>query len=326
MPRRSPKTKAVVNPAAGGGRAQAQWAALAETLENEAGDALPDSVVHTASPRGATRLTREALRQGYDRILAVGGDGTLGEVVNGFWGKDGRLINSDAVLVPIACGTAGDFARSTAVAEPAASPAARAEALVTGHARRIDAAKVTYTTPEGESQTRYFLNVASFGMGGAVVRRVHQSKLSTWMGGEIAFFCAIAQVMFRYQYRPVELRVDGETVGAWRVRSVAVANGRYFGGGLEVAPRARLDDGLLDVTVLGDFSWLRFGSYMRRLYAGTPLSLPKAHAFRGRRIRVVPLSSPNASSENGLLEADGEAIGRLPATFEVLPDVLRVQC
>ena len=321
MPGRSFKTKVIVNPVAGSGRAGRQWPALKRALEDTAEAPLLGDVAHTQRPHAATRLTREALRSGCDRILAVGGDGTLGEVVSGFWEEDGRRINPDAVLTPVACGTAGDFARTVGD---------HTGPLSERRVRTVDVGRVSYTTAEGETRTRHFLNVASFGMGGAVTRRVHQSRLPSWLGGQVTFFLTIAQVFLSYRCRRVALHIDGEDVGTYRVYAVAVANGRYFGGGLEVAPRAAPDDGLLDVVVIGNVSRLRFLQYMRHLYVGTHRTLPQVHTFRGKCIRARPLPDGDGASglheAQGSLEADGEPLGGLPATFEVLPRALQVQC
>jgi diacylglycerol kinase family enzyme len=125
--------------------------------------------------------------------------------------------------------------------------------------------------------------------------------------------------MLRYRNTPVALAVDGRPVGRYRVRSVAVANGRFFGSGLKVAPHARPNDGKLDTVVVGDLSRTGFVRHIGKLYAGTHLALDEVHAFRGRTVTAT-------SDEEVRLDIDGEPIGRLPATFEVRPAALRVLC
>lgn len=307
--------RAIVNPAAGRGRAGARWPALRRAL----GSRLAGEAAFTTAPGEVSGLAREALRSGCERLLVVGGDGTFSEAINGFFGTDGQPVNPEAVLVPVTCGTGGDFCRTAGTPIlKARGTAALARHLVRSEdVQAIDVGRVIYTRGDGGRQGRYFLNVASLGMGAAVDRRVRQSPLPAWLGGRATFFVAIAQVMLHYRNAPVMLEVDGRPVGKVRVRSVAVANGRFFGSGLEVAPQARLDDGHLDVVVLGDFSASAFVRHIGKLYAGTHLALEKVHLFRGRSISA---SSPKEVD----LDIDGEPIGRLPATFEVVPRALRI--
>jgi YegS/Rv2252/BmrU family lipid kinase len=321
------RTRAIVNPAADGGDAPRKWTRLQRRLEAAGDGARRFETRHTSTPRHATRLTRQALRDGCDRILAVGGDGTFGEVVDGFFAEDGGPpINPEAVFTPVACGTGEDFRRTTgAPGEPVAAVAHR---LRRADVRRVDVGRACFTTDADRTdadrtdadrrRTRHFLNVASLGMGADVSRRVHASNAPAWVSGRLRFLWAIVRVIRDYRCRPVTLTVDGQPAGCYRMRSLAVANGRFYGGGLEIAPRAALDDGRLDAIVVGDFSLIRFPHYMRKLYAGAHLPLDKVAAFRGETLTA---ESPDVVP----LDLDGEPVGRLPATFEVLPGVLHLQ-
>lgn len=313
MPTARSSTVVILNPQAGGGRAARRWPALRAALDAAVG---PYTLHRTQGPNEATRHARAALRRGVDRVVAVGGDGTLNEVVNGFFADDAP-VHPAAVLVPISCGTGGDFRRS--LGAPAA-PEAAAQALLQPRTRRVDVGRLQYTTAAGREAVRYFLNVASFGMSGAVDRAVHALPPRARASGRLAYLAAILHTLIRYRNQPVALAVDDAPVYTGPVRNVAVANGRFFGGGLPIAPEAWIDDGLLEVVVLGDLPRRAVLRHAGRFYAGTHLALDGVHAFRGRRVTAQPRTPTPV-----LLDVDGEAMGRLPATFTICPRALRIQ-
>lgn len=306
-------TVVIINPQAGGGRTRRLWPTLRDTLDTTLGTY---ATRWTRRPGEATEHARAALHDGYNRIVAVGGDGTLNEVANGFF-EDGAHIQSEAVLVPISCGTGSDFRRSLDAALP---PEAAVRALLRDRFRTIDVGHLQYTDEDGRSASRYFVNIASFGMGGAVDRVVQSLPAKAQLGGRLAYLYAILHTLVRYTNPPVDLSVDGTPRGTFRIRNVAVANGRYFGGGLPMAPRARLDDGQFDVVVLGDLSRRALLRHARRFYAGTHTTLKQVSTFRGRRITATPHTDAPVR-----LDVDGEPLGRLPATFEIIPHALRIQ-
>ncbi len=306
-------TRVIVNPAAGGGRVRQVWPQLHQQIEQQIG---AFSFAFTNGPNHATALTRRALNGPYQRIIAIGGDGTLNEVVNGFF-RDGALLRPDAVLVPVACGTAGDFRRTLGRSTPL--PDFRAQRLQT-----VDVGRITYTdaTEEAAKQPaqRHFINIASFGMGGMVDAVVRDLPLKSLLGGRLAYLYAILHTLVRYRNATIELHIDGTDYGRYTIRNIAIANGRYFGGGLPIAPHASLQDGLLTIIIIKDMSRIDFIRHARRFYAGRHLELDAVSAFQGRHIEARPTSAPPV-----LLDVDGEPLGRLPATFEVLPQALTIQ-
>lgn len=311
-------TKVIVNPRAGGGRAGRRWPSLRQQLETLVG---AFSFAITDHPGHATALTRRALRGPYTRIVAVGGDGTLNEVVNGFF-EAGHPLRPEALLVPITCGTGGDFRRSLGVPD---AEVGTPSALARDRSRVIDVGTLTYTDDDGTSTTRHFINIASFGMGGAVDQTVQRVPFrpvlgGTALGGPLSYLYAIVLALIRYRNQPVELQIDGASKGIFTIRNVAVANGRYFGGGLQIAPHAALDDGVFDVVVLGDLSRTDLLRHARRFYEGTHEQLDAVTTFRGRSITAIPHTSSPV-----LLDVDGEPLGHLPATFEIVPRALRIQ-
>jgi len=306
-------TVVILNPRAGGGRTDRLWPTLRRALDATVGS----YIVHrTQQPQDATSLTRAALRRGAGRIVAIGGDGTLNEAANGFF-DDGAPIHPEAVLAPISCGTGSDFRRSL---NAPADPAHAIRALLQDRVRTVDVGQLWYTTASGERAARVFLNIASFGMGGAVDRVVHALPGKAQLGGQAAYLYAILHTLAHYRNQPVTLHVDDEPVFSGPIRVVAVANGRSFGGGLPIAPDAQLDDGLFDIVVLGDLSRRILIRHIKHFYAGTHLTLDDATAFRGRCVTAVPETDAPV-----LLDVDGEPMGQLPASFALRPRALRIQ-
>lgn len=305
-----PGTVLVVNPQSAGGKTERRWPELRATIQ-EAYGAFEERFTRAAGD--ATRLTREALQGGADLVVAVGGDGTINEVVNGFFDDQGP-IRPEASFGIVPAGTGGDFIKTLNVPRDTATAAAALKSAP----RAIDVGRLRYVGDDGRPALRHFINIASFGIGGLVDRYVNQSSKA--LGGKISFAIATLKAGAAYKNPSVRLVLDGGTPKEGRIYNVAVANGRYFGGGMKVAPDAALDDGLFDVVTLGDFN---FGDLILRgldIYSGKHLRNPKVSVHRARRVEATC-----ADGVEVLLDVDGEAPGRLPATFELLPGALKVR-
>jgi YegS/Rv2252/BmrU family lipid kinase len=302
------KTLVVVNPHSANGSTGRSWRRLGAALRDTLGDY---EERFTGGAQDATRIARDGLLAGAERVIAVGGDGTTNEVVNGFF-QAGRLINPGAVLGFMPRGTGGDFRKSLGIGK-------RLEeclpVLSSGHTRACDVGLATFVGPSGEPVRRYFINITSFGLGGLVDDRVNHSTKA--FGGKTSFLLGTLKAMLAYRNKPVRLRVDDTFDEALTINNVAVANGQYFGGGMWVAPHATIDDGLFDVIVLGNMSRLEMLTQGTRIYKGTHLALPKVLELRGRRVEAT-------SDEEVLIDMDGEQPGRLPIAFEMLPSALRL--
>jgi diacylglycerol kinase family enzyme len=188
--------------------------------------------------------------------------------------------------------------------------------LARGHRRTVDVGRLDYTGPDGKGGgVRYFLNIASFGLSGVTDRYANQSKKR--FGGKISFFAATARAMLAYDNQRVRLIFDEKPADAvdMTISTVAVANGRYFGGGMFIAPDAELDDGFFDVVALGDMGMSDFVFKSRRLYDGSHLTMDKVSHRRAKVVRAEP-ASPGQKVE---LDVDGETPGVLPATFRIVP-------
>jgi YegS/Rv2252/BmrU family lipid kinase len=304
----APRTVVVVNPNSQGGKLGKRWREVAETL----GRAFPFDEVMTTGQGDATRLTREALKAGAERIVAIGGDGTVNEVVNGFF-ENGEPVAPEASFALIPFGTGGDFRRTlvlpTSIAEAAAVIAANKR-------KKIDVGKLSFVASDGSQATRIFANIASFGVSGVVDRMVNESGKK--LGGRLSFFLASARATWSYKNQRVQLVLDGKDRVEATINTVAVANGKYFGGGMKVAPSAELDDGTFEVICIGDLGFGELLTSGRKLYSGTHLSMEKVTARRARVVEAEPVD-PGSVVE---LDVDGEAPGRLPARFEVVPAAL----
>jgi YegS/Rv2252/BmrU family lipid kinase len=300
------KTVVIVNPRSQGGAAGKNWSFLADRIRRE----VPFEDAMTAAPGDATRLTREALRAGADRVVALGGDGTINEVMNGFF-EDGKPVAPAAAMGILPYGTGGDFRKTVHISKDLD---AAVHTLARDQRRTIDVGRLEHATG-----SRMFVNIASFGMSAVVDHLVNESKKRF---GKLSFLIASTRGMFRYSNQRVRITFDGVAADSLEmtINTVAVANGQYFGGGMHVAPEAEVDDGFFDVVALGDMSRLTMMTSSRRLYAGTHLSMKDVSHRRAKKVYAEPVEA-GAVVE---IDCDGETPGRLPATFTLLPKSLNL--
>jgi YegS/Rv2252/BmrU family lipid kinase len=296
----------IANPASAAGRTRRALPRLAPKLRAAIG---AYELVWTRGPRDAERLAREAVRAGVDRLVVAGGDGTAAEVVSGLMGAS---LGAYAEIAFLPLGTGADFHRTLDIPR---DPDAAIAALAPGKGRRIDVGCVRYVEGDGSERSAYFLNVASAGLSGVVTRHVRGSKA---LGARMAFLIGTLAGLVTFRPPSMRLRVDGAEVFQGGVALAAVANGRYFGGGMHVAPEARPDDGLLDLVVIPALPEHVLVWHLPKLYQGTHLSVPGVALFRGRRVELEPIGEP------ALGEVDGEPVARLPMTVEVRPGALQV--
>jgi YegS/Rv2252/BmrU family lipid kinase len=299
----------VVNPNAGKGRARRVWPAIAGGLARVLG---PFETATTRASGDAIALVRSARAEGARCFVAVGGDGTISEAVNGLCDGTGPP-GADVTFGAVACGTGNDLARMFGVEPGVEGSLAR---LAEGRQRRIDLGRIDFTGHDGRDASRWFINIASFGLSGAVNDAMSRARATRLLGGSAAFFLHSYREMRRFEGRRVLLALDDAEPAEAFISIVAVANCRYFAGGMKVAPHADPADGRFDIVVLRQKP--RIGlMQMRLVYSGAHLSLPAVHTMQGRRLSVRPLDGLTV-----LLDVDGEAPGRLPATFTVVPGAL----
>lgn len=298
----------VVNPRSANGATGRSWPSLAEKFRSRIGEF---GALFTSRPMEAAALTRRALKDGADVVVAVGGDGTTNEVVNGFF-EDGAVVREGAALAVFPRGTGGDFPKTFRWNTSVESTAARLAAL---RLAPLDVGSLTYVAHDGTPAQRYFVNIASCGSSGLVDRYANEGSKA--LGGKLSFLVASTRGMLAYEDRRCRIRFDG---GAWEehdVTCLAVANGQFFGGGMWVAPHARPDDGTFGVTIWSGFGISDFVLHSRKIYDGRHVKLKGTTT---RDAKVVEATSEHEV----LLDVDGEAPGRLPAKWEVLPGAIRV--
>lgn len=299
----------VVNPHAGAGRAEKRVPALTKAL-HEAGATF--DIARTSGPGDATTIVREALQRGVRGVAVVGGDGTLNEAVNGFFDVNGAVIDASAWLGPLSCGTGGDFRKT--IGHGNVSNGAGIDALVTrmlwSKPRPVDVGWLEYVANDGSAATRAFLNIASFGVAGLVDRLVNETP--KWMGGTPAFLIGTLRALSRYESQRVRVTLDERAPRETAIINLAVANGRFFGGGMHIAPRAVIDDGLFDVIGL-EMAVRDSLALTGHIYAGTHIGRRGVSSERAKVVRAEPVRD----SDHVLLDVDGEAPGRLPATFSI---------
>jgi YegS/Rv2252/BmrU family lipid kinase len=305
-----PNTVLVVNPKSAGGKTERRWPELRATIAEALGHF---EERFTQQSGDATAMTRDALRAGATLVVAIGGDGTINEVVNGFFDERG-VVSKAAAFGVIPAGTGGDFIKTLGVPRDTAD-AARA---LQKPPRAIDVGRLTYLDHDGNQAVRHFVNIASFGIGGLVDRYVNQSGKA--LGGTLSFALATLRAGLEYKNANIRLTLDGGAAKEGRVYNVAVANGRYFGGGMKVAPDAELDDGAFDVVTLGDFGLSDLLLRGLDIYSGKHLANPKVSVRRARLVEAAPIGDAEV-----LLDVDGEQLGRLPSKFELLPGALNVR-
>lgn len=303
----SEQTAVILNPRAANGRAGRQW----RRFEPEIRAALGDFTLFETQGRcHAIDLARTAVEHGYTHVVSVGGDGTHNEVLNGIMmGEvDGRPLPRLSLLPK---GTGADFSRSLGVPRGRhAIPHLRSTST-----RAIDVGRVQYATSDGGHGTRYFFNMADFGLGGAVARRVNDQ--SKFFGGFVSFLYGVLVSLATWKSPEVQLEIDGERLDG-PMYNTFVANGRYCGGGMYIAPDAQLDSGYFDVYVLGDFGRVEAIFELPKLYRGQLMKrADKIRYFRARRVAA-------RSDALVLLNIDGEQPGQLPATIEIVPRAIRV--
>lgn len=301
----------IVNPAAAAGKAGRRWDRINQGVYDAFGDVPTFLTEHEGH---ASEIAEALVRGGTTGVLVIGGDGTNNEVVHGIMTARSAMPGETVTLGQLPFGTGGDFRR---VLENSTSFDAALRSLPTAPTYGCDVGKLDFIANDGQPATRYFLNIADFGIGGLVDRHVNSSP--KWLGGKISFYLGTVRGLFGYKAARCELYVDEEFLGVFDVMGVFVCNSRFAGGGMQFAPEAMLDDGLFDVVVIPEMPLWDALSNLGALYQGKHLERDGVIFRRGRRVEAKPVGD-----SLGLLDVDGEAPGRIPATFNIVPNAIRV--
>ena len=303
----SSKIAMIVNPNAGNGSTGAKWPWIRHLAGKYLG---PFQHYMTKGPGDAHQLTEQAVDDGAGVIVCIGGDGTLNEVVNGIMSRDHTGARVRLGFIPD--GTGCDFVRTVPIPRRIEKAI---DVIARGRSRTIDAGRMIFMDHDGRQRCRYFHNISSFGLGGEVDSRVNRTTKA--FGPFLSFIWATLVSVMLYGKKRVRLEIDGKTHKEYNIWNVAVANGQYFGGGMWVAPDAVIDDGIFDITVVGDLSRAEVFLNLPKLYNGKIKTVEKVVTLTGKRIVAT-------SNQRVLLDVDGEQPGTLPVVFDIVPNALTV--
>jgi YegS/Rv2252/BmrU family lipid kinase len=303
----------VVNPRSAGGRTGRAWAARESAIRG----AFPEAEVQLSkAPKDAIGLAASAQVRGVEIVVAVGGDGTVHEVVNGLMSRGAAELAPNqpqrSCLAVLPSGTGCDFARALGIGPSFEQAFAQLRA---DRRQIIDLGRVH--KPGQPERSEWFNNVASFGVTGEIVERIQRSR--KWLGAKPTYLWAAVCALLRYRNALVKIALDGEVAREQRIKAVAIGNASYFGGGMCVAPDARIDTGKLQAAVFGDLGRIEAVRRLGETYAGKRIEHPRVSYHDCRSLYAEPAGSRRIG-----VELDGEAWGHLPARFEVVPAALQV--
>ncbi len=313
MPEALPKVLVIVNPSSQGGATARKLPEIERALRRYG---LPYTLAPTDRQGHAIELAHGARERECDVIAVVGGDGTLNEVAQAYVAADGSaLAGPDLAVIP--CGSGGDFRKTIGLSGSIDEAVSR---IRYGQRKPCDLGVLELQDNDGKPGRRCFINIASFGVGGLVDRIVNESP--KWFGGKAAFFLGSLRGTLAYKNAGVRIRVDGADFYEGPIFNVAIANGRYFGGGMKIAPQADISDGRFEVIALGDLGKLEIFALSSKIYDGAHLGEHGVTVGAGKVVEAEPLH-PWASV---LLDVDGETPGKLPIRATMREGAVMLRC
>jgi YegS/Rv2252/BmrU family lipid kinase len=292
----------IVNPNAGNGKGKKDWHKISSLLKKHG---LEFTAVFTEKKNQAIEISASEIENGFRKIISVGGDGTLNEIVNGIF-KQTTCPTSDITLALIPVGTGNDWGRMFHIHLLYDSAV---KTISDGKSMLHDIGKVSYYNGT-EHGFRYFINIAGLGFEAVVVKRTNAQK-DRGRSNKAIYFYNLLMSLISYKNTDVELTIDDQTVTS-NVFSINVGNGRYCGGGMRQTPEALPDDGLLDITVINRMGRIEIIRNLQMLYDGSILSHEKVDGYRSTSLLVT-------SSSLLFAEADGESLGHTPVEFTIIP-------
>jgi YegS/Rv2252/BmrU family lipid kinase len=301
----------IVNPHSARGATREMWATVSRGLA-QSGVEFSDHLTSRAGE--ATLVAREALLAGASRVVAVGGDGTLSEVVNGYLDSAGRPVNQSASLGLLPSGTGSDFRRSIGLGNLKQA----ISSVLSDKTELIDAAQAFFRDEDGREASRHFINLASFGLGGDVSAYVNRwrDRLPGWIGGQARFVAAALLGLKHYRLHRLRISADGEPAFIIDSNLIVIANGKFAGAGMMLAPNAELNDGLLDLILTDRATRLDVIRELPRIRRGGYLKNPKVRELRAREITIT-------GEARLAIDIDGEMAGYTPARLRILPAAVR---
>jgi len=297
----------IVNPNAGNGKGKKDWNTISSLMKKAE---LPFAVKFTERKGQAIDFTREGISDGFRKIISVGGDGTLNEVVNGVF-LNVICSTTDISLALIPVGTGNDWGRMFGIP----LDYEKAIKIISDNKQMLhDTGMISFYNGT-EKKSRYFINIAGLGFESVVVKRTNDQK-DKGRGGKLIYFYNLLMSLISYKNTKAEVEIDGKKIDA-NVFSINVGNGRYCGGGMRQTPNALPNDGLLDLTIINDMGKFEIIRNLKMLYDGSILSYPKIDGYKCKNIKVT-------SDSIIYTEADGESLGHTPVEFSIVPASLNI--
>jgi YegS/Rv2252/BmrU family lipid kinase len=298
------KVHIIVNPFSARGKTGKRWEFIKEIIRNYYHEF---KYIFTEKPKQATQIARELLKEGFDLIIGVGGDGTLNEITNGFFqSNSNKAINDEAALGIIPSGTGSDFIRFMKIPRDLHKSV---ELIKSSSVKKIDIGQIHFIQDNQKTNSQYFINVADFGLGAAVIKKM--SAIPSIKRGPFSYYKGLLSTLKNYKSKWVKIIIDDRETIEGRFTIGAVANGRIFGGGMIIAPDAEPDDGFLDLVLVEDMKKLEIVKNTPLLYKGTIRKNPKVIIKKVRKIKIF-------STDDVQIEYDGELGKTLPAEFEIV--------
>jgi len=303
----NPNWIAIINLTAGGGKTKKDWPKIDNILRKEG---IRFEPFFTDRRLHASIIARNKIKEGYSKIIVVGGDGTMNEVINGLFAQE-RIHTTEVMLGMISVGTGNDWARMFNI------PADYEGAVRTIKEQKTfiqDAGLVTYRK-NGKAWNRYFINIAGLGFGARVVERSNRMK-DKGKSGPALYFYNIFLSLIKYKSKKAAIEIDGTTYTR-KVFSLNVGIGKYNGGGMIQVPHAIADDGLYSITLIKKMGKLNVLANVKRLYNGSIVQHSRVETYMARTVQIngsIPLH----------LETDGETLGHGPVSFRIIPKSVRV--
>jgi len=298
---------AIVNMAAGGGKTKKDWLSIAQVLQQEG---IRYEPFFTDRRLHASIIARNKIKEGYSKIIVVGGDGTMNEVINGVFAQK-RIHTTEVMLGMISVGTGNDWAKTFNI------PSDYLGAVRTIKQQKTfiqDAGLVNYRK-NGKEWNRYFINIAGMGFGARVVERTNRMK-EKGKSGALLYFYNIFYSLIRYKSKKAVIEIDGTSYNR-NIFSLNVGIGKYNGGGMIQVPHAIADDGLYSITLIKKIGKLNVIANMKKLYNGKITEHSKVETYMAKSVQIDGSSLLK-------VETDGESLGHGPVRFEIIPRSVRV--
>ncbi len=304
------KTALIINPKSASGNTMKLWREVKSQLQAR----IPAfEVFMTEFPRHATEITQHLCEKQYERIIVMGGDGSLHEVVNGLFDADGKMIQPNIKLGILNSGRGCDFIKSLDIPTDCAQ---NINILVDSKVRHIDLGKITFQTAKGP-KTEYYLNSFSYGLGGDVAGKV--MRQNSFLPPSVMYFTASVSGLFASQPTTIEIELPNKPITKKQYINVFAMCGKYSGGGMNWAARAKIDDGLVDIVLVHKMSKLKLALSSGKVYEGKFDTIEEVEYIQAPWVHF--------KAEKELpMEMDGEVTSSKDVKIEILPKILQFIC